>query len=655
MICKECGAYNPDHAEFCKVCAANLKGKPAPAEPEVTEDVPQPTRRFSRPSWMPETTEQPAEETVAEPVVEEPVEEPVVDIEPEVEPVVEDETPEIEEEEPAPAWTPVQSRRHAARVKEEVEEESEEDESDEDKDEDEDEGIYNDEEALEDEDDSFEYEPTPPKRKQQKKKNNTLFTVLLIAIIVVIVGILVLGGYMLLKNQLNCGISSNKTNGDASQTGNLEPENPGDQAQQTEQSNIPDAKHALLQEMIDENNKDMIAITVVVPAHSAVVIDFPNQDDYKFENTDAKDITRKVKIPVEVFYLNQPLEDSTVEFHPDITINAADGSSYKVECASFTRTFPKLNITITAPVPEGDEPIMAPQNNQISLTGTIDDPTAEVSINGVVTTVYTGGVFMYDYKFADGVSEDTEDTITIVAKKNNCVSDTKEVRVHAYKFIPEPMKLEVKTDNLSADKNGKLTVTGTTLPGATLTAISDNATNVLCGSVNVDGEGNFSFQVTMDPGFYGMSAITLNAAKEGAENGSTKFTVVKGFADKKAFLKYYNKTKTYIEVVPKTTKNKITIKEMLDGITQYATNGYGFRVTAKVVEVSNNGNDVIIKMTVYKSGETIYVHKLSKVMEPENNIGKYYNIYGNFVGTYEDTGCVEFLGWFAEGQSKLKD
>ena len=654
MICKECGAYNPDHAEFCKVCAANLKGKPAPAEPEVTEDVPQPTRRFSRPSWMPETTEQPAEETVAEPVVEEPVEEPAVDIEPEVEPVVEDETPEIEEEEPAPAWTPVQSRRHAARVKEEVEEESEEDESDEDKDEDEDEGIYNDEEALEDEDDSFEYEPTPPKRKQQKKKNNTLFTVLLIAIIVVIVGILVLGGYMLLKNQLNCGTSPNKTNGDASQTGNLEPENPGDQPQQTEQSNIPDAKHALLQEMIDENNKDMIAITVVVPAHSAVVIDFPNQDDYKFENTDAKDITRKVKIPVEVFYLNQPLEDSTVEFHPDITINAADGSSYKVECASFTRTFPKLNITVTAPIPEGDEPIMAPQSNLISLTGTIDDPTAEVSINGVVTTVYTGGVFMYDYKFADGVSEDTEDTITIVAKKNNCVSDTKEVRVHAYKYIPEPMKLEVKTDNLSADKNGKLTVTGTTLPGATLTAISDNATNVLCGSVNVDGEGNFSFQVTMDPGFYGMSAITLNAEKEGAENGSTRFTVVKGFADKKAFLKYYNKTKTYIEVVPKTTKNKITIKEMLDGITQYATNGYGFRVTAKVVEVSNNGNDMIIKMTVYKSGETIYVHKLSKLMDPENNIGKYYNIYGNFVGTYEDTGCVEFLGWFAEGQ-KIKD
>ena len=28
MICKKCGAYNPDHATFCKVCAANLREQP---------------------------------------------------------------------------------------------------------------------------------------------------------------------------------------------------------------------------------------------------------------------------------------------------------------------------------------------------------------------------------------------------------------------------------------------------------------------------------------------------------------------------------------------------------------------------------------------------------------------------------------------------
>ena len=61
MICKECGAYNPDHATYCKVCAANLKGEPEAeaAETPVVED-PQPTKRFSRPSWVvPEQAKKP--------------------------------------------------------------------------------------------------------------------------------------------------------------------------------------------------------------------------------------------------------------------------------------------------------------------------------------------------------------------------------------------------------------------------------------------------------------------------------------------------------------------------------------------------------------------------------------------------------------------
>lgn len=636
MICKECGAYNPDHATFCKVCAASLKPDAAPKAPEEDQ---QPTKRFSRPSWIVPEQSEPEEKIVEEPVKEqvaETVEEqasPVVKEEP-----VQNDLPEQEEETPAPIWTP-RSRRmpEAMNLEEDDEEEAEapagsEEEPD---------SIYNEEEALEEEEDPFEYEPTPPKRKQQKKKKNTMFTVLLIAIIVVIVGILVLGGYMLLKNQLNCGSSSQRNNPDAQQTGTqTEDQTTPSEPAETEAPAL-DSRTAQLQELIDENNKDLIAITVVVPANSTVVIDFPNQDDYTYENTEAKDITRKVKIPVEVFYPNKPLEEPTVVFQPDITINQADGTSYKVNCPTFTRTFPKLNITITAPIPEGEEPFMAPESNIVSLQGTIDDPVADVFVNGVQTVVYTGGVFMYDYKFADGVSEDTVDTITVSATKINCVGDTKEIKVHAYKFIPEPMTLVVKSEGnaLRTDKSGKLTVTGTTLPGATLTATSDNATNVLCGSVNVDGEGNFSLQITAVDTFYGTSVITLNAEKEGAESASTQFKVLRAWSDYKTFRKFYIKNKTYLEV-PK-------IDDLLANIDLYATNTYGFRISAKVVEVITVDGDTIVKMTNNKTNETLYVHKLSTEWKPEENIGSLYNIWCNFTGTYSDTGCCEFDGWFA--------
>lgn len=659
MICKECGAYNPDHATYCKVCAASLKSEPeavnTPAEPEEEQ---QPTKRFSRPSWvMSENTEavqQDADEAASDiEDMEVNVARHAVEADNEVEeaaPVQEPEpaAPEVEEETPVPIWSPTQARRRAP-LFENSEESSEADPSEDYSESDD--GIYNDEEALEEEEDSFEYEPTPPKRKQQKKKNNTLFTVLLIAIIVVIVGILVLGGYLLLRNQLKCSKPAEKSNSDTTSVNNPEgdpgdvtvPSNPNDPSQDDQPT--LDAHNAQLQELLDENNKELVAITVVVPANSTVTIDFPNQDDYQYVNSDSKDVTRKVKIPIEVFFPNQPLDEAEVEIKPDIAITSADGSSFKVACPSFTHTFPRLNITVTSPIPDENGMIMAPDTNVISLSGTIDDPTAEVAINGVGTVVYTGGVFMYDYKFDENAGEDAEDTITITATKSNCVSDKKEVTVHAYKFIPEPMVLEVKTDGkaLHTDKNGKLTVTGKTLPGAELSAASDNTTNVLCGGVNVDPEGNFSFQITTDASFYGMSSITIEATKEGAESGTAKFTITKGFKDKDAFVKFYNKTKTYLEL-PK----HATIQQLLANEAQYATNTYGFRISAQVVEVITVDGETIVKMNMLKSNETVYVRNLSDKWAPGDNIGSKYNIYCNFVGTYSDTECAEFLGWFAK-------
>jgi hypothetical protein len=658
MICKECGAYNPDHATYCKVCAANLKGTPAPEAPEVHEEE-QPTKRFSRPSWVvPEQTEKKAavEETVkAVKETVQPVEEAVADaVEEEntIASAAEEPVEEAAEEETEKVWMPSRVRR--SQYQEDLEEEPVRSDEPAETYTEENEGIYNDEEALEDEEDSFEYEPTPPKRKQQKKKNNTMFTVLLIAIIVVIIGVLVAGGLLIAK-KMGC-FDKNKTVGkDGAGTSETSQQN-GDNDQQPgtavttpdpQSSETPevDEKNAVLQKYID-NDIDMVAITVKIPANATVTIDFPHQADYEFVNNDSQELTRKVKIPIAVFYPNEPLTESTREFHPDITIKTSDGNSYKVNCPSFTYDFPKLNISVGSPLPDENGTIMAPEGNVVKISGTVSDPGAEVTINDIVVQVYQGGFFEHEYRFKDDATEDDVDTIKITATKNNFVTDVKELSIHAYKYIPEPMKLEVRSDGaaLRVDNAGKLTVNGTTLPGATLTAVSDNTTNVLCGSVTVDGEGNFSFQITTDPSFYGMSVISLDAKKEGADDGSTKFTVIKGFKDKESFLKHYNKTKSYLEISPK----KLSIADLLANETQYATNNYGFRITASVVEVINKDGDIIVRMTNNKTNETVYVHNLSEKWAPADNVGGKYNVYCNFIGTYEDTGCAEFLGWFAK-------
>ena len=145
MICKECGAYNPDHATYCKVCAANLKGEPAAEKHDAPEEDTQPTKRFSRPSWVaPEQVVKapdPIDEEKEEPEVIEEVNDVVEEPEPEApvaeeipeaaeEPEPEDEAEETEET----LWTPSPARKPAKRsapVHDEDEDEEEPDDEDE--------------------------------------------------------------------------------------------------------------------------------------------------------------------------------------------------------------------------------------------------------------------------------------------------------------------------------------------------------------------------------------------------------------------------------------------------------------------------------------------------------------------------------------------
>ena len=654
MICKECGAYNPDHATYCKVCAANLKGEP---EAEVTEtpvaEDPQPTKRFSRPSWVvpeQEKKEEPAakvEEEAAEEIEddedfdEEPVEAPVekpVRKSRRSKPAEDDELDDYDDdpdayEQPSkePAWG-VPSRA-AKRAKPADEEDEEEENGEED-------GIYHDEEALDQDDDSFEYEPTPPKRKNTKKKGNTLFTVLLIAIIVVIACILIGGGLFLLNKTgiLKCsGTKTATTNTElpvASATANP---NETPEAQ-------PDEKEATLLEYVDDSGKDYVAITVLVPAHGTMTIDFPHQDDYQATNDKDVAYPRRVNIPVEIFYPNEPLDEPTVTIQPKITVTTQVGSSYEVACPSFTKNFSPLTINLTSPTAKDDGSYMASEGNVVHIEGKVDDFDVTLTINGVATNVYEGGVFMQDYNLTGSAAE----TIELVATKNNYVTASTSFTVDPYVFVPDPMVLEVKDDiaSLKADKNGKLTVTGTTLPGATLTATSDDTTRVLCGTVTVDAEGKFSFGVTMDSSFYGISTITLTGTKiyqNGSQDVEVKdsktFIVSRSYKDKDAFIKAYSKK--YKEV-----NNHITMQEILADLETYAGNDYGFRIIATVNEIITEGDKTFVKMTIAKTNEIVYVRNMSTKWAPQDNIGGKYRIYGNLVGTYGDTGCAEFIAWF---------
>lgn len=714
MICKECGAYNPDHATYCKVCAASLKEDSTDSAVSETVDESRPTRTFVRPSWTvpsytkpfskpePEKTETlpldeeelfeeqnpdlgkddekesvdlfeeslPEEEQVAEtePVEEKTAKEPkkhfagsprfvrketqkpekekedeekVAFSKPE-EPDEAEETVEEEIPEEEPVYTPAKRVRHAP-IHLDDEDEDEENE-DEDKDEDGD-AEFSDEQ----EDDSYEYEPTPPKRNKKGNASGPLFWILLSAIIVVILCIIAAGVLMIMQSggkKISCAgaDAGQKTNHSQTQTQTLPNQEQAGQNEPAVETNPYDVE---MEEGFNDEGRECVIYNIVVPAHGVVTIVLPSQGEQTYPSSYDTPVVYSLTVPKSAYYPNVPLDDPSYEVHPEIYLTESDGTARALSVPSFTLTFPSLTIDLEKPALNEEGHVMANKDNIVPISGHLnqDDLDVKLYMNDEPVTVYSEGLFMPDYI----MTSDEPVTVVLRAEKANWVSVSTEFVVDPYVYTPDKMILTVTNDRvteLKSDKTGKITVRGQTLPNATLTASSDVPSKVVCGSVSVDGEGNFTFGIALDSTFYGIANITINAEKEDAEDGSLTFKIYRTYADRQAFVKGYNKTKSYKEIG--SSKKYLTISSLMANSATYAGADYGFRLTAKVVEVALNEEGYqVVRMTLAGSGETVYVINLSEKWTPENNIGGSYNLYGNFLGTYEDGTSPYFAVFFA--------
>ncbi len=691
MICKECGAYNPDHATYCKVCAANLKEDVSEAVTADAVDESRPTRHFVRPSWtVPNYVKAESEPKPVRPEKKAPVREPEPEPAEEIVEAVEEDLPEQEaftptvpvslmeesDEETSYRENPVESEpeetepeaedsdeeefipaptykrpSHTSRKASRIIEEDEEEEPEPDYDEEEPDGREEDYDYDEsEEDDSYEYEPTPPKRKNNGKGNGPLFWILLSAIIVVILCIIVAGVLMFMQSSgktLNCAGLAQTSKAQTNQSTN-EPagtqQNTGDSGSVTGNT-AEDPDRVTIEEVLNDKGEECIKYHFQVPGKSHVTLVLPNADDRTWPNDNDRAVPFEILVPKSVYNPHEPLTESSYTVHPEIYITDAAGQTKSLEVPTFTLNFPTLSISLEQPVANENGVIMADKDNLVKITGHVDDFDVQVTMNGTPITVYEGGLFLADYT----VTSDSTETITLQAQKKDWVSAETTISVEPYVYTPDKMVLTVASNplvDLKADASGKLTVRGTTLPNATLTAESDNPSKVVCGSVTVDGEGNFSFNVTMDSSFYGVSHIKINAEKEDAESGSTSCMVFRTYTDNKKFVAGYKKN--YKEI-----GSSLAVSALLANQSTYASNDYGFRVRAKVAEVIQGEDGYsYVRMTLLGSGEVIYVINLSEKWTPGNNINGDYRLYGNFLGTYQETGSALFAATLAYNNKK---
>lgn len=691
MICKKCGAYNPDHATFCKVCAANLKEQPDVDEAkvsdaeEVVEEELRPRRgNVKAPDF---SAARRAGTFKAAQKVEEPEEEDVdeedLDEEEEVKPAKkssfarpaapvkkrrvvdededdEDDEDDYDEEDEAEKLEsePKTSRfaRPTGKKRRVVEEEDDEDEEDEDDDED--------DEEYDDEDDYEEYEPTPPRRKntsRSKSKSNggfsivTVLIVCLLAILLIIVGIVafcnIKGGATKAKLpsvlQFNCAgksapektVQPQQTTTEAPvETASTQPSTPTDAPVTGTQV---DYSATTMEEIVDDKGVPSISIKMVARPGDTLTIVLPNQDDYVTQNTTGSDQPYQLTIPKSCFFPNTPLTDSVYTVTPQILVAHADGTQDALQVDSFDITFPTLQLELTEPaqatIPEAG--IMASEGNEITLKGKVDDHTVTVTVNGQpVLNMYEGGNFEYTYS----LSGEEAEIVTIEASKANCVSTSYAFTVTPYIFVPEEMPLTVETDisKLSANKNNMVTVTGVTSPGATLTATpaAEYQSSVACGAPTVDPEGNYSFEVTFDKSYYGIASITIHAKKDGFEEGEITCYVYRMYADRKAAINGYNKTKTYHEVPSGVTYEKVMENPTVNGL---------YRFVGKVVEVDpETGVMTFAAKTNRKDTVNIYVRSAIANWDVTKQVNKSFKLYCTLNGLYTDGTSLYAIAWF---------
>ena len=737
MICKKCGAYNPDHATFCKVCAANLKDQTEADDAAQVNEVEEVAEKEYRPRRgtvkAPDFSAarraagfkaaQKAEEPVSKededadedldeeevkpaskaPRFSRPAAAPakkrrIVDEDEDEDDEAEDEYDEKEDVKPA-AKTHLFSRPAPAKKRAAVEEEDDDDEEEEgdgeaeklesepkttrftrtsrkkrpvveedDDDEDDDEDEDDDFDDDDDEDEGYEeYEPTPPRRKKTGRSQNkndgggfniiALLIACLAAILLIIVGIIafcnIKGGST--KNKLpsflqfNCAgkASPEKTVQPQQQT--IVPPADNQSAQNSEPTDAPvtgtsvDYSATKLEEIIDAEGRPCISISMVARPGDTVTIVLPHQDDYVVENKEATDQPYLMTIFKSCYYPNVPLEDPVYTVTPEILVTHADGTKESLHVDSFDITFPTVQLELLEPaqasIPE--EGIMAAEGNVLVLKGRVDDHTVAVTVNGQpVTNMYTGGNFDFTY----AMTGDEPETITIEASKADYVPTSYSFTVKPYVFIPEQMTLEVESNinKLKADKSGKVTVTGTTAPGATLTAApaAEYQSSVVCGAPNVDAEGHFTFDVTFDKSYYGIASITLHAKKDGYEEGETNCLVARMYGDQKAAVKGYSKTKSYHEVYGKYKFEDVMANPSAAGL---------FRFSGSVVEVDPETGVVTIEAkTSAKEKTKIYVFNASDKWEPDKHVGTSYLLYCTLNGLYTDGTSLYATAWFVK-------
>lgn len=386
----------------------------------------------------------------------------------------------------------------------------------------------------------------------------------------------------------------------------------------------------------------------------------------------------------DVFMPNAPVDTETLTLQPNIQAISPDGQTMQVTVPEITVSVPALSMTVTEPA--ADTVNATFDNSPIAIMGQVNnyDSKIAVFVNDEQVYVDSNGLFTASYTpkqqaaalamptnsplpstdpsatpdpvasaspdastspevtgeeaeatEAPIVEETTTDsalpagsteTITIEARKNNCVTARKVITVEPY--VVQTMSFTVNNDLKSlASDTGSVTITGTCTPGAVISATS-SSTDVTFGEATVTDTGTFSMLVTIAK--VGGYDINLVGKLQGYYDGTASVTVERPpTASSSAF-----------------KKAAADLSKNMEKIKAGTTTSGDFVVTGRITELISTDPYTIFRVQISEGVEVIVYNRSAKSTINSSDLKEKKQIAGTLKGLYTDGATPVLWGWF---------
>ena len=416
---------------------------------------------------------------------------------------------------------------------------------------------------------------------RSKKNKNTIFYA---AAAVLVVALLVLGGILIARNYGGIGGFFRSVFGGS-----------------------PILKDAVVTEGVNANGVDCYIITVYARAGNTITVRLNGQEVSDVINSSNE---KEIRIPKADFLPSEPVDGTTAELKPDISITTKDGAVVPVDVKPIPVQVPALSLTVTEPSAAS----VSVGKAAVTFSGTVNDGTVGVFVEGQPLSVNADGTFSGEYTLSDlGVY-----TLTLEARKNGYQIARQAFNID---YTQAEASIDLDAATLRAPSGSDTaTVKGTIDAGATLAVTGPSGVTVGTPNVNA-ATGIFSFTAKMaEIGHY---TLDVTITKDGrATSGTINVERAPDYAAYTAAVHRMDYSRMKNETLHKAA----------------------YKCIGKVAEVIQTAPYTIARLTT-DSGDLLFeYHNTAATVDASD--GKTYNVFGDYAGMDEATGLPKIYCWF---------